>query len=48
MFDDLPVLAVPKPSELCDELEHYLSTDLEFVPDVLIWWYVLCYHLAYA
>jgi hypothetical protein len=39
MFDDLPALAVPKSSELRDELERYLSTDPEFVPDVLSWWY---------
>jgi hypothetical protein len=39
IFDDLPALTAPKASELCDELKHYLSTDLEFVPDVLGWWY---------
>ena len=39
MFDDLPALAVLESSELCDELECHLSTDPEFVPDVLIWWY---------
>ena len=39
MFDDLPALAAPKSSELRDELERYLSTDPEFVPDVLAWWY---------
>jgi hAT family C-terminal dimerisation region len=39
MFDDLPALAAPKSSELRDELERYLSTDPEFVPDVLSWWY---------
>ena len=39
MFDDLPTLAAPKSSELHDKLKRYLSTDPEFVPDVLTWWY---------
>jgi hAT family C-terminal dimerisation region len=39
IFDDLPALAAPKASELRDELERYLASDPEFVPDVLAWWY---------
>ena len=39
MFDDLPALAAPKPSELRDELECFLTTDPEYVQDVLLWWF---------
>ena len=39
MFDDLPALAAPKPLDLQGELYHYLSTDPEYDPDVLAWWY---------
>ncbi len=39
MFDDLPTLSAPLSSELCDELEWYLSTDPEQVTDVCGWWY---------
>jgi hypothetical protein len=39
MFDDLPALAAPKPSDLRDELESYLSSDPEHVADVLLWWF---------
>ena len=38
IFDHLPALAAPKSTELRDELERYLSTDPEFVADVLLWW----------
>lgn len=38
MFDNLPALVAPKPSDLRDELERYLSTDPEHVVDVLAWW----------
>ena len=34
MFDDLPALSAPSPSELRDELDRYLSTDPEQVTDV--------------
>ena len=39
MFDDLPALAAPPPTELRGELQRYLSTDPEHVTDVLAWWY---------
>ncbi len=39
MFDDLPALSAPSPSELRDELDRYLSTDPEQVTDVCRWWY---------
>jgi hypothetical protein len=39
MFDDLPSLRAPEASKLRDELERFLSTDPEFVEDVLLWWY---------
>jgi len=39
MFDDLPALAAPKSSDLRGELERYLRTDPEYVPDVLAWWH---------
>ena len=35
MFDDLPALAAPQLSELRDELECYLNTDPEHIPNVL-------------
>jgi hAT family C-terminal dimerisation region len=39
MFDDLPALAALKPSDLRDELDRFLSTDPEYVQDVLSWWF---------
>ena len=39
MFDALPALAAPVPTELHDELERYLSTDIEHVTDPIRWWY---------
>jgi len=38
-FDNLPAIAAPKPSDLRNELERFLGTDPEFVPDVLAWWH---------
>lgn len=38
IFDELPALAAPKWSELHNELNSYLTTDLEYVVDVLAWW----------
>lgn len=39
MFDNLLALAAaPKPANLCDELESYLSSDLKHIIDVLLWW----------
>jgi hypothetical protein len=39
MFDSLPALSAPKPTELLDELDCYLSTDPEHVPNALSWWH---------
>jgi hypothetical protein len=39
MFDDLPTLAAPKATDLRDELDRFLSTDPEYVKDVLMWWF---------
>lgn len=39
IFDELPALSAPLKSDLCDELDRYLSTDPEHVTDALSWWY---------
>ena len=39
IFDHLPSLRAPEASKLRDELERFLSTDPEYVEDVLLWWY---------
>jgi hypothetical protein len=39
IFDNLPSIQAPRPSDLRDELERFLSTDPEHVDDVFIWWY---------
>ena len=39
MFDNLPALIAPAPTELRGELERYLSTDPKHVTDVLAWLY---------
>ena len=39
MFDNLPALIMPALTELCGELDRYLSMDPEHVTDVLAWWY---------
>jgi hypothetical protein len=42
MFDSLPTLAVaaaPTAIDLRDELDWLLSTDPEYVQDVLMWWF---------
>ena len=38
IFDELPALSAPKPTELRNEISRYLSTDPEQVKDVLLWW----------
>jgi hypothetical protein len=38
IFDNLAALATPKYSELRDELDRFLSTDVEAVEDVIQWW----------
>lgn len=42
MFDDLPALAPPKPSNLGSELDRYLAREVEDVSDALAWWYEKC------
>jgi hypothetical protein len=39
MFDALPSLAAPTATDLRDELDRFLSTDPEYVQDVLMWWF---------
>ncbi|KDR66669.1 hypothetical protein GALMADRAFT_1141875 [Galerina marginata CBS 339.88] len=39
MFDALPALTAPPPTELHSELERYLNTDIEDVTDPIRWWY---------
>lgn len=39
IFDCIPTLAAPKRFQLHDELVVFLSTDPEFVYDVIAWWY---------
>ena len=39
IFDNLPSIQAPRPSDLRDELERFVSTDPEHVDDVFIWWY---------
>lgn len=38
MFDNLAALAPPTQADLRDELDRYLSTDVEAVEDVIRWW----------
>jgi len=38
MFDNLAALATPKQTDLRDELDHFLSTNVEMVEDVIQWW----------
>jgi hypothetical protein len=35
----MPALAPPKSTDLGNELERYLSTDIEDVRDAIIWWH---------
>lgn len=38
MFDNLAALAPPKQTGRLDELDRYLSTDVEAVDNVIQWW----------
>jgi len=38
MFDAMPALAAPRKTELCNEIDCYLSTDVEDVSHVFMWW----------
>ena len=44
IFDSLPVLAPPKPSDLGSELDHYLSTNVGHGTDAITWWHK-CHHI---
>jgi hypothetical protein len=35
----MATLAAPTSADLCDELDHYLSSDPEHVVDAVSWWY---------
>jgi hypothetical protein len=39
IFDNLPALAMPRATELLNELERYLATDPEHTDNVLQWWW---------
>lgn len=39
MFDNMPALAPPKPRDFECELDQYLTTDVEYVADPMLWWY---------
>jgi hypothetical protein len=39
IFNNIPALAKPRLLRLRDKLAAYLSTDPEYVEDVLTWWY---------
>ena len=39
LYNKLPALSAPPKSDLHDELDHNLSTDLEHVTDAFSWWY---------
>jgi hypothetical protein len=39
VFDNMAAFAVPKSTELRDELDRYLSSDPEYVIDAVRWWY---------
>jgi hypothetical protein len=39
IFDNISALMKPRHSELRNELDTYLSTDPEYVGDVLVWWF---------
>jgi hypothetical protein len=38
MFDNLAVLAPPKPADLGSELDRYLNADVEHVANPIAWW----------
>ena len=52
IFDSLPALAPPKPTNMGSELTRYLSADIKHVTDAVAWWYECCqsypvlYHMA--
>ncbi|KIK31665.1 hypothetical protein CY34DRAFT_102941, partial [Suillus luteus UH-Slu-Lm8-n1] len=42
IFDHIPTLAPPKSTDLCDEVDRYLSTDVECVDNAIAWWHEHC------
>jgi hypothetical protein len=45
IFDSLPALAPPKATDLRNELDRYLGTDVENVTDAVAWWHA--HHSSY-
>jgi hypothetical protein len=41
-LNNMPALVPPKSTDLGDELERYLNTDIEDVPDPIAWWHEHC------
>jgi len=39
MFDNMVALTPPSTTDLRNELDRYLSTDVEHVTDALAWWH---------
>ena len=39
VFDSLATLARPKITELSDKVDQYLNTVIEYIADVVAWWY---------
>jgi len=39
MFDNIPALAPPKPTDMGHKLGCYLNADVEHVIDALAWWH---------
>lgn len=42
IYDRLPSLIKPTPNHACDELDAYLTLDVEDVSDALGWWHNRC------
>ncbi|KIK80159.1 hypothetical protein PAXRUDRAFT_159391 [Paxillus rubicundulus Ve08.2h10] len=41
-FNNLPALAQPQTLSSSSELKTYLNTDLEDVPNIIVWWHGHC------
>ena len=39
IFNHMPALAPPRVTDLRDELDRYLSSDVEHVTDAIAWWH---------
>ena len=42
IFDNLPALTAPRQSEVCNELDAFLSVDPKNVIDMIRWWLEKC------